>query len=430
MGDQVTSVRKREVSNNIDVETVKLLDFADEMVVNSLVRAVINAEAEDILEEVLNILSNSETSSSTRRLRKELKQLLQDPRFVQAKTNTKSPIPLPNGIIKLLKANMAVDEKKTILETVFKKVNSVDSLAEINEFQEFQAVPREGRYTSESFPYESLLQNAPNEQPGKKHDFSNCKTQPDGSCCVSKVQEKDRLERDDIKECWHKNVTTCYDSYVTEFTSEEEEECEDVFYKNCVIDFKKVPFDYNIKSCHTPMVKDCSENTIGKEICRNVFETVCNTTYDDQWKPQTSCLKHPQEICAPSSCQIVPGQEKCMTKTLVSTSYKPVETCDLQPQTHCTIITKPVPQLKVVPNCYTEEKEVCKRKQGEPKQVGKQVLVKWCKRADEPGNNQVSNSVTDVVRLRDQDEGSLSSYVGSRPDFTIDKANVRSKHRN
>ena len=70
-----------------------------------------------------------------------------------------------------------------------------------------------------------------------------------------KVQDKERLERDDIKECWHKNVTTCYDSYVTEFTSAEEEECEDVFYKNCVIDFKQVPFEYDIKSCLTPMIK-------------------------------------------------------------------------------------------------------------------------------------------------------------------------------
>jgi len=120
-----------------------------------------------------------------------------------------------------------------------------------------------------------------------------------------------------------------------------------------------------------------------------------------------------------------------MTKTLVSTSYKPVETCDLQPQTHCTIITKPVPQLKVVPNCYTEEKEVCKRKQGEPKPVGKQVLIKWCKRADgNTGNDLNSNSVANVVSFKSQDEGSLPSYGGSRPNFTVDKVNVRSKNQN
>ena len=54
-------------------------------------------------------------------------------------------------------------------------------------------------------------------------------------------------------------MTTCYDSYVTEFTSAQEEECQDVFYKSCVIDFKQVPFEYDIKSCITPMV------TVGEE---------------------------------------------------------------------------------------------------------------------------------------------------------------------
>ena len=56
--------------------------------------------------------------------------------------------------------------------------------------------------------------------------------------------------------------------------------------------------------------------------------------------------------------------------------------CDLQPQTRCTIITKPLPHLKLVPNCYTEEKEVCRKKQGEARPAGKQTLVKWCEEPD------------------------------------------------
>ena len=71
-----------------------------------------------------------------------------------------------------------------------------------------------------------------------------------------------------------------------------------------------------------------------------------------------------------------------MTKTMVSTTYQPVERCDLQPQTHCRVVTKPVPKLVVVPNCYTQEKEVCRRKQGLTKPAGKQTLVRWCKRQD------------------------------------------------
>ena len=98
----------------------------------------------------------------------------------------------------------------------------------------------------------------------------------------------------------------------------------------------------------------------------------------------------------------IQGEEKCITKTLSSTSYKPVETCDLQPQTHCTIVTKPVPQLKVVPNCYTEEKEICKRKQGQAKPVGKKTLIKWCERDDKPTEPlpPYGFDISDVVDLR------------------------------
>ena len=103
-----------------------------------------------------------------------------------------------------------------------------------------------------------------------------------------------------------------------------------------------------------------------------------------------------------------------MTKTLTSTSYKPVETCDLQPQTHCTIITKPVPQLKLVPNCYEEEKEVCRRKQGQAKPVGRQTLVKWCKRADDYGS-----ATTSSPFLKTKPDKTLPTYGNNKPQFTI-----------
>ena len=191
--DQV--VRKRESSNNIAVETVKLFDFDDEAVIDKLVQSVMEMEAEELVQDILNLLSDSEMSTNTRKLRAGLKQLLKDPQHLKdsPKTSQKRRTALPNGIIKLLKANMAVDDKKNILEKVFEKVNQIESLAEDKKFQEFPAVPREARFTSESFPYESLLTNAPNEQIGKKHDFSNCEVQPDGSCCISKVRMKSLL---------------------------------------------------------------------------------------------------------------------------------------------------------------------------------------------------------------------------------------------
>ena len=111
-----------------------------------------------------------------------------------------------------------------------------------------------------------------------------------------------------------------------------------------------------------------------------------------------------------------------MTKTLTSTSYKPVETCDLQPQTHCTIVTKPVPQLRLVPNCYEEEKEVCRRKQGQAKPVGRQTLVKWCKRAEDNGSGpfpQKGDTSSLQFSLKNQPGKDLPTYGNNEPQFTI-----------
>jgi hypothetical protein len=148
--EQAASVRKREPSNNIAVETVALLDFDDETVIDNLVKSVVETEAEELTEQILNMLSDSEMSKSTNKLRVGLKKMLQDPQYLKD-TKQKKQIPLPNGIIKLLKANMAVDEKKNVLEKVLKKVNQIDGSSEA--FQKFEAIPRDARFTNEDFPY-------------------------------------------------------------------------------------------------------------------------------------------------------------------------------------------------------------------------------------------------------------------------------------
>ena len=72
-------------------------------------------------------------------------------------------------------------------------------------------------------------------------DFSTATPGPDGSWCITKVvlneinlfstkknkiiiqilvaQVKyvDHMEQDQVKECWHQNVTQCHDTYITEF---------------------------------------------------------------------------------------------------------------------------------------------------------------------------------------------------------------------
>jgi hypothetical protein len=52
-------------------------------------------------------------------------------------------------------------------------------------------------------------------------------------------------------------------------------------------------------------------------------------------KPNTWCEKVPKKICAPDFCEMVPGEEKCVDKTIQSTIVRPEEICDLQPSKQC-----------------------------------------------------------------------------------------------
>ena len=69
------------------------------------------------------------------------------------------------------------------------------------------------------------------------------------------VKYVDHMENDQVKECWHQNVTQCHDTYITEFLPSQEQKCEETFWKSCKIDFKEVPFNYSLKQCHTPLIK-------------------------------------------------------------------------------------------------------------------------------------------------------------------------------
>ena len=72
----------------------------------------------------------------------------------------------------------------------------------------------------------------------------------------------DHMENDQVKECWHQNVTQCHDTYITEFLPSQEQKCEETFWKSCKIDFKEVPFNYSLKQCHTPLVKVCTISSV------------------------------------------------------------------------------------------------------------------------------------------------------------------------
>merc|ERR1711983_13343 len=61
----------------------------------------------------------------------------------------------------------------------------------------------------------------------------------------------------------------CITTYVTNYESQQEEECEENFRKSCFIEYEKIAFNETVEICRTPLVKDCDIQ--GPEICRTKY---------------------------------------------------------------------------------------------------------------------------------------------------------------
>ena len=235
---------------------------------------------------------------------------------------------------------------------------------------------------------EAFTEEVIEEEPNGAIDFSEAEEQEDGSLCVTKVKMVEKYEKQQVKECWHQNVTQCHETYVTEFKPNQERQCEENFWKACKITFKERSFNYTLTTCMTPLVKNCDPpKGYGapepKTVCKTWYESTCNTTYNAEEKPQTWCTKEPRKICAPDNCRIEPGEQICHDKVLESTVQKPEEVCDLQPQTQCRLVTLLVPHLESQTVCKDIPKEVCHLKLDHPKMVKKPVKLKWCTKKPE-----------------------------------------------
>jgi hypothetical protein len=228
-------------------------------------------------------------------------------------------------------------------------------------------------------------------------DFSNAIPGPDGSWCITKTKYVEHMVKDQVKECWHQNVTQCHDTYVTEFLPSQEQKCEESFWKSCKIDFKEAPYNYSMKQCHTPLKKQCDPPIYNANandadiVCKTWFESECNTTFvntspnkDDL--PNTWCKKVPRKICAPDNCKMVPGKEVCNEKMMVSTIQQPSEVCDLQPQTHCRLVTRLVPHLIQKEVCRAVPKEMCHLTLANPHLVKKPMRLRWCTKTPPEGH--------------------------------------------
>merc|ERR1712002_1080946 len=101
----------------------------------------------------------------------------------------------------------------------------------------------------------------------------------DGRRCIDKVDMVEETEYDDVVQCDHSYDRRCHTTYVTNYESQQEEECEENFRKNCFINYEKIAFNETVEVCRTPLVKDCDVQ--GPEICRTEYESECWTKQEE-----------------------------------------------------------------------------------------------------------------------------------------------------
>jgi len=245
----------------------------------------------------------------------------------------------------------------------------------------------------------------------------------DGKRCIEKVEMVQETEYDEVVQCDHSYDRRCHTTYVTNYESQQEEECEENFRKNCFIDYEKIAFNETVEICRTPLVKDCDIQ--GPEICRTEYESECWTKQEEhdvtddvvscttvteekceddtsgyttftkcstwpkevctveqkavkKYTPITGCTKEPRELCAPAGCGFKQGAEVCYDKTSTIVQDAPKEECSLEPQRTCGHVTKLVPKLEPTEECVDVPKEVCTRSRINPRKVKKPVVKKWC----------------------------------------------------
>jgi len=246
---------------------------------------------------------------------------------------------------------------------------------------------------------------------------------PDGKKCIDKVEMVEETEYDDVVQCDHSYDKRCHTTYVTNFESQQEEECEENFRKSCFIEYSQIAFNETVQVCRTPLVKKCDGK--GPDICRTEYESECwtkqevheveddvveckteveekceeetagytSSTKCSKWPkevcsvskkpvkkftPVTGCTKEPRELCAPAGCELKPGEEECYDKTQTIVQDAPKEECSLEPQRTCKHVTKLVPKLSPTEECVDVPKEICTRSRTNPRKVKKPVVKKWC----------------------------------------------------
>merc|ERR1711934_57292 len=244
-----------------------------------------------------------------------------------------------------------------------------------------------------------------------------------GKRCIDKVDIIEETEYDEIIQCNHSYDSRCHTTYLTAYTAQQEEVCDENYRKKCFIEYEQIAFNVTATVCRTPLIKDCDIQ--GPEICRTEYESECwtkqelhdvqddivecesifeekcedntsgytTTTECKEWPkevcrvskkqvkkytPITGCTKEPRELCVPAGCGFKEGREECFDKVQTVVQDAPKEQCTLEPQRTCKHVTKLVPKLEPTEECVDVPKEVCTRSRTNPRPVKKPVVKKWC----------------------------------------------------
>merc|ERR1712179_732875 len=120
----------------------------------------------------------------------------------------------------------------------------------------------------------------------------------DGKRCIDKVEMVEETEYDDVVQCDHSYDRRCHTTYVTNYESQQEEECEENFRKNCFIEYEQIAFNETAEICRTPLVKDCTIR-VPEKICRTRYESECWTKQEvhDVEDDVVECKTEVEEKC-------------------------------------------------------------------------------------------------------------------------------------
>ena len=138
------------------------------------------------------------------------------------------------------------------------------------------------------------------------------------------------------------SISRCHQTFVTQYESQQEEECKENFRKNCFIEYEKIAFNETVEICRTPLVKDCDVQ--GPEICRTEYESEC-------WTKQE--VHDVQDDIV--SCETV-VEEKCEDET---SGYTTNTKCSKWPREVCSVSKKAVKKYTPITGCTKEPRELC-----------------------------------------------------------------------